>query len=101
MTGLGHVWLVGSGPGDPGWITDIGGKILRDADVVVFDRLAPKELLTFVPDSAIVIDAGKSPNQQKLSQDEIHETLISYGRLGKKVVRLKGGDPYVLSLIHI
>ena len=95
MTDLGHVWLVGSGPGDPGWITDIGGKILRDADVVVFDRLAPKELLTFVPDSAIVIDAGKSPNQQKLSQDEIHETLISYGRLGKKVVRLKGGDPYV------
>ena len=90
MIDLGHVWLVGSGPGDPGWITDIGGKILRDADVVVFDRLAPKELLTFVPDSAIVIDAGKSPSQQKLSQDEIHETLISYGRLGKKVVRLKG-----------
>jgi len=95
MTDLGHVWLLGSGPGDPGWITDIGRKILRSADVVVFDRLAPKELLNFVPDSAIVIDAGKSSSQQKLSQDEIHETLISYGRSGKKVVRLKGGDPYV------
>ena len=95
QTPLGHVWLVGAGPGDPGLITVAGLEALRRADVVLYDRLAPRELLSEAPADALLLDAGKSPDNQRMTQDETNAALIAHGRAGKRVVRLKGGDPFV------
>ena len=92
---LGHVWLVGAGPGDPGYITVAGRDALRRAEVVVYDRLAAPELLDEAPKEALLIDAGKAAYDHTLSQDEITALLIEHGQAGRRVVRLKGGDPYV------
>jgi len=92
---LGHVWLVGAGPGDPGFITVNGLAALRRADVVIYDRLASRDLLDETPTEAIRIDAGKSAGDHTLTQDEINALLVEYGLAGRRVVRLKGGDPYV------
>lgn len=92
---LGHVWLVGAGPGDPGLITVNGLTALRRAEVVVYDRLASRELLDEAPASALRIDAGKSADNHTLTQEETNALLVEHGRRGKRVVRLKGGDPYV------
>lgn len=92
---LGHVWLVGAGPGDPGLITVNGLAALRRADVVVYDRLAPRELLDEARPDALLIDAGKAADNHTLTQDETNALLIEHGRAGSRVVRLKGGDPYV------
>jgi len=92
---LGHVWLVGAGPGDPGWVTHAGLEALRHAEVVVYDRLAPVELLSEAPTDALLVNAGKEPNRHAMTQDQINACLIEHGRAGKRVVRLKGGDPYV------
>ncbi len=89
------VYLIGAGPGDPELITMKGLRLLRKADVVVYDNLIPKELLKKVPCRAVLIDAGKRPGNHALSQDKINATLLRYARSGKVVVRLKGGDPYV------
>jgi len=89
------VALVGGGPGDPGLITVRGRQLLAEADVVVADRLAPRELLAELPPDVLVIDAGKVPYGRAMSQDEINEALIEHARNGKFVVRLKGGDPFV------
>ncbi len=92
---LGHVWLVGAGPGDPGLITAKGLAALRRAEVVVYDRLASSELLDEAPAEALRIDAGKSADNHTLTQDETNTLLVEHGRAGRRVVRLKGGDPYV------
>lgn len=92
---LGHVWIIGAGPGDPSWITAAGLAVLRRAEVVVYDRLAPPELLSDAPNNALLINAGKEPNRHAMSQDEINTCLIEHGNAGLRVVRLKGGDPYV------
>jgi uroporphyrin-III C-methyltransferase/precorrin-2 dehydrogenase/sirohydrochlorin ferrochelatase len=89
------VALVGGGPGDPELITVRGRRLLAAADVVVCDRLAPKELLEELPPSVEVVDAAKIPYGRAASQDVINETLIENARAGKFVVRLKGGDPFV------
>lgn len=89
------MWLVGAGPGDPGLITASGLAALRRADVVVYDRLAPHELLDEVREGALLIDAGKSTDNHTLTQDEINALLIQHGSAGRRAVRLKGGDPYV------
>ncbi len=89
------VALVGSGPGDPGLLTVRGAELLRAADVVVFDRLAPRALLDLAPDDADRIDVGKEPGRAAMTQDEINALLIERGRAGRRVVRLKGGDPVV------
>lgn len=94
-TPLGHVWLVGGGPGDPGLITVAGLEAIRRADVVVHDRLSPPELLKEAPAGALLLDAGKSPDNQRMTQDQINAALIEHGQAGRHVVRLKGGDPYV------
>jgi uroporphyrinogen III methyltransferase/synthase len=91
----GFVSLVGAGPGDPGLITVKGLQRLREAEVVVYDRLANDALLAEVPDSAQRIFAGKGPGDHALSQDQINELLVCHGIAGKRVVRLKGGDPFV------
>jgi uroporphyrin-III C-methyltransferase/precorrin-2 dehydrogenase/sirohydrochlorin ferrochelatase len=91
----GHVALVGGGPGDPGLITTRGRQLLAAADVVVFDRLAPRELLANLSDDVETINAGKAAHAHTLTQDEINELLIDRASAGKRVVRLKGGDPFV------
>ncbi|WP_129669482.1 uroporphyrinogen-III C-methyltransferase [Phytoactinopolyspora endophytica] len=92
----GSVALVGGGPGDPGLITTRGRQLLGEADVVVVDRLAPHELLDDLDDDVLVIDVGKTPGNHPVPQDEITRLLIEHARAGKRVVRLKGGDPFVL-----
>ncbi|WP_260479185.1 uroporphyrinogen-III C-methyltransferase [Kibdelosporangium aridum] len=89
------VALVGGGPGDPDLITVRGRRLLSRADVVVADRLAPRELLDDLPPSVEVVDAAKIPYGRAASQDVINQTLIENALAGKFVVRLKGGDPYV------
>ena len=91
----GIAYLVGAGPGDPGLITVRGMALLREADVVVTDRLGTERLLAECRPDAQIIDAGKAPGRVALTQDEINATLVDQVRAGKRVVRLKGGDPFV------
>ena len=89
----GRVFLVGAGPGDPGLITVKGLTLLRQADVVVHDRLIPHELLDEVKPDAHIIDVGKYPGRPRLPQEEINALLIEHAGHGSLVIRLKGGDP--------
>src|SRR5215475_5220460 len=91
----GIVYIVGGGPGDPDLITVKGLQCLRRADVVLYDRLIAPELLDETPLHAELIDVGKEPKRHRRSQAEINALLIEKARAGKKVVRLKGGDPFV------
>ncbi|HYU74049.1 MAG TPA: uroporphyrinogen-III C-methyltransferase [Ktedonobacteraceae bacterium] len=91
----GIVYLVGAGPGDPGLITVKGLAALRSADVVVYDYLANPAFLQEAKEGAQKIYAGKSAGTHTLSQQEINQLLIEHARVGKIVVRLKGGDPFV------
>ncbi len=91
----GKVYLVGAGPGDPGLITVKGLECIKKADVIVYDRLAGKELLSFAKAGAEFIYAGKSPAGHTLKQAEINELIVEKARAGKTVARLKGGDPFV------
>jgi uroporphyrinogen III methyltransferase/synthase len=91
----GFVYLVGGGPGDPGLITVKGLECLRHADVVLYDRLIPQELLSEASPDAELIDVGKEPKRHRRSQEEINSLLIEKASEGKVVVRLKGGDPFV------
>jgi uroporphyrinogen III methyltransferase/synthase len=90
----GIVFLVGAGPGDPGLITVRGGKLLEQADVVVYDYLSNPRLLSHCP-QAEAIYVGKKAAAHSMPQEQINSLLIEQARLGKKVVRLKGGDPFV------
>ncbi|WP_116048148.1 uroporphyrinogen-III C-methyltransferase [Amycolatopsis palatopharyngis] len=89
------VALVGGGPGDPELITVRGRRLLARADVVVADRLGPRDLLVELAPHVEVVDAAKIPYGRAASQDVINSTLIERAKAGKFVVRLKGGDPYV------
>ncbi len=91
----GRVVLVGAGPGDPDLITLRGAAALADADVVVYDRLAPPELLDLAPAFADRIYVGKEPGRAAMSQTEISMLLVERALAGETVVRLKGGDPFV------
>jgi uroporphyrin-III C-methyltransferase/precorrin-2 dehydrogenase/sirohydrochlorin ferrochelatase len=91
----GSVALVGGGPGDPELITVRGRRLVATADVVVVDRLAPRALLENLAPDVEVIDCGKSAHRHNLTQDEINAVIIERARAGKRVVRLKGGDPFV------
>jgi uroporphyrin-III C-methyltransferase len=92
---IGVVYLVGAGPGDPRLLTLRGAEVLRGADVVVYDRLAPAAILDLAPGSAERVNAGKSPGEASISQAAINHLLVERAREGKTVVRLKGGDPFV------
>ncbi|HWA82576.1 MAG TPA: siroheme synthase CysG, partial [Fimbriimonadaceae bacterium] len=93
---VGHVTLVGAGPGDPDLITVKGLKALQSAEVVLYDRLANPALLSHAPSNAPLIDVGKAPGEcGRPRQETIHALLIEHARRGRRVVRLKGGDPFV------
>ncbi len=91
----GLVVLVGGGPGDPALITVRGRQAVAQADVVVADHLAPLALLASLPADVEVIDASKLPRGRSMAQEQINELLVDRARAGKRVVRLKGGDPFV------
>jgi uroporphyrin-III C-methyltransferase len=91
---IGSVALVGAGPGDPGLITVRGAHLVAQADVVVTDRLVAPELLDLARPDAEVVDVGKAPRRGP-SQEAINGTLVDRARRGLRVVRLKGGDPFV------
>ena len=89
------VYLVGAGPGDPGLLTRRGEELLRAADVVVYDRLAPRALLELARPDAELVDVGKAPGDAPMTQEAINALLVARGAAGREVVRLKGGDPFV------
>ena len=91
----GHVYIVGAGPGDPGLLTRKGVGYLREADVVLYDDLLDSRLLDMVSEACERVYVGHRGGSQARSQDEVSELLIAYAREGRRVVRLKGGDPYV------
>jgi uroporphyrin-III C-methyltransferase len=87
------VSFVGAGPGDPDLITVKGLRRLREADVVIHDRLVPLGLLDDARADAEVLDVGKAPGRHCLAQEQIHRLIVDRARRGVRVVRLKGGDP--------
>lgn len=91
----GRVWLVGAGPGDPELLTLRAWRCLRQAQVVLYDRLLDPRLLAEVPAQAERCFVGKAPGRPGIGQEGIHRLLIDRARRGLRVVRLKGGDPYV------
>ncbi len=92
---LGSVALVGGGPGDPGLITVRGRRLLAEADVVVADRLGPSALLDELDPDVEIVLAGKAPGAHTMTQDEINALIVDRALAGRRVVRLKGGDPFV------
>jgi uroporphyrinogen III methyltransferase/synthase len=92
----GKVYLVGAGPGDPGLMTVKGLDFLRQADVVIYDRLVDESILNEARPEAEKIYVGKAASHHTLEQEMINHLLIQKAREGKVVVRLKGGDPFVL-----
>ncbi len=93
---VGTVHLVGGGPGDDGLLTVRGRRLISLADVVVVDRLAPRGVLEHLAPDVEVIDCGKTPGHHQLTQDQINAVLVERAQAGLDVVRLKGGDPFVL-----
>ncbi len=89
------VYLVGAGPGDPGLATVRAVDLIATADVILYDRLVPARLLDGAPADAELVYVGKEPGRPTLPQSEINALLVAKAREGKRVVRLKGGDPFV------
>ena len=91
----GSVTLVGAGPGDPGLLTVKGRQALLEAQVVVYDRLVGPAILALIPEGAEKIDVGKQASHHPIPQEEINQILLREAQAGKRVVRLKGGDPFL------
>lgn len=91
----GWVWLVGAGPGDPGLLTLHALNALRQADVIVYDALVEPQILEWAPPGAEIEYAGKRGGKPSPKQRDISLRLVDFARAGKRVLRLKGGDPFV------
>src|SRR5690348_2389433 len=92
---VGKVFLVGAGPGDPELLTLKAAKVLRSADVVLHDELVSAEILKLVPASAEVLNVGKRCGKRSTPQEDTNRLLVEYALMGRTVVRLKGGDPFI------
>ena len=91
----GKVWLAGAGPGDAGLLTVKAAELIKSADVIVYDALISAEILSRIPTETEVIYVGKHAGNHPVPQDEINRILVREAKKGKKVLRLKGGDPFV------
>ncbi|MEQ8321203.1 MAG: uroporphyrinogen-III C-methyltransferase [Rhodospirillales bacterium] len=89
------VMLVGAGPGDPDLLTMKAHRLLSDVDVIVYDRLVAKQILALIPETTERVFAGKRASNHYMPQEDINNLLVDLARVGKKVMRLKGGDPFV------
>jgi uroporphyrin-III C-methyltransferase len=91
----GWVWLAGAGPGDPGLVTALGIHAIQNADVILYDALINETLLKLARPAAELVFAGKRAGVKSCKQSDISRTLVALARKGKRVLRLKGGDPFV------
>jgi uroporphyrin-III C-methyltransferase len=91
----GKVYLVGAGPGDPKLLTVRAVELLRAADVVIYDRLVGESIVHLAPEKAEKIYVGKRTGKHEVPQDKITELIVEKAQLGGRVVRLKGGDPFI------
>lgn len=91
----GEVALVGAGPGDADLLTIQAFRFIKQADIVIYDRLVSEEIMDLLPSTCEKIYVGKKQAEHRVPQDGINQLLVKHAKLGKKVVRLKGGDPFV------
>lgn len=91
----GQVWLVGAGPGDPELLTLKAMRVLHEADIVLYDSLISEDILAMLPKRCVRLHTGKRCGQHSMSQPDIHQALLSAARKYSRVVRLKGGDPFM------
>src|SRR5271167_1300684 len=91
----GWVWLAGAGPGDPGLLTVLGAHALAEADVILYDALVNEALLKLARPNVELLYAGKRRGRASAKQSDISRLLVSLARKGQRVLRLKGGDPFV------
>ena len=95
MNTKGFVSLVGAGPGDADLMTVKAVRLLKQADIVVYDRLVSEDILSLIPTGVSRSSVGKEVGKHCVPQEEINDIIVNLAKAGRKVVRLKGGDPYM------